>query len=298
MAGQGKGHRACSATRVSGPPRFLLPVFPVLLLIGCLSGCLSLVEKAGRVLDGAAFEEKTLARYRTGRGGPFPAAEIREVRRRGTGPALVVTLENFPALELRLVPAEGGGFHYRSLHYLGGGISGWNEFTQDLSGAAAFTAGGEGARFSGAGPEAALIAAGKIRRGDRRITGDEALTVLRNRHERILALVEWMKEQAPGRNFTDRKQFVNYWKPILLPEKVPGKRRPPGWRKEDARWVRAEGVRWNTAYTAALFPESLRPLRDSGALLRDWEEAFEWIYHEFAWDRIGEGLGGIMLKKK
>jgi hypothetical protein len=293
-AGQGKKHRTCSTTRASGQCCFLLPVFLVL----SLSGCLSLVEKAGRVLDGAAFEEKTLTRYRTERGDPFPV-EIREVRRRETGPALAVTLKDFPALELRLVPAEDGGFRYRSLRDLGGSISGWNEFTRDLSGAAAFTAGGAGARFSGPGPEAALISAGKIRRGDRRLTGDEALTVLRNRHERILALVEWMKKEAGGRNFTDRKEFVNYWKPILLPEKVPRKRRPPGWPagREEARWLRAEGVRWNTAYTEALFPESLRPLRDSGALLRDWDEAFEWIYHEFFWDRIGESLGEIILEK-
>jgi hypothetical protein len=260
---------------------------------------MTLVEKAGRILDGTAFGEKTLARYRTESGGPF-AAEIREIRHRDTGPALVMSLKDFPALELRLVPAEGGGFHYRSLHYLGGSISGWNEFTLDLSGAAAFTVSGDSARFSGGGPAAALIAAGRIRRGDRRITGDEALTVLRNRHERITALAGWMKEQGQGRTFGNRKEFVNYWKPILLPEKVPRKRRPPAWRAvrtEDARWVRAEGVRWNTAYTEAIFPESLRSLRNSGALLRDWEEAFEWIYHEFSWDRIGEGIGEITLKR-
>ncbi|MDR1618125.1 MAG: hypothetical protein LBS06_03645 [Treponema sp.] len=300
MAEYGNGRRTCPAIGGSGRLCFFLPVFPVLLLSGCLSGCLSLVETAGRVLDGAAFEEKTLARYRTERGGPFPAVEIRELRHRKTGPALVVILKDFPALELRLVPAEGGGFRYRSLRYLGSSVSGWNEFTLDLSGTAAFSAGAGGGRFSGPGPEAGPISAGKIRRGDRRITEDEALTVLRNRHERILALVKWMKEEAPGRNFADRKEFVNYWKPILLPEKVPRRRRPPGWRqaaREDARWVRAEGVRWNAAYTEALFPESLRPLRDSGALLRDWEEAFEWIYHEFAWDRIGKGLGEITLKK-
>ncbi|MDR2158966.1 MAG: hypothetical protein LBP23_02740 [Treponema sp.] len=262
-----------------------------------LTGCLTLVEKAGRALDGAAFEEKTLARYRTKPGGPFPAAEIREVRHRETGPALVITLKDFPALELRLVPAEDGGFHYRSLRYIGGNIAGWNEFTLDLSGAAVFTVNGDGAYFSGAKPEAALISAGKIRRGDRRITGEEALTSLRNRHERILALAGWMKGQAPDRNFADRKGFAGYWKPILLPEKVPRKRRPPGWREEDVRWVRAEGAKWNAAYTEALFPEPLRSLRDSGALLRDWEEAFEWIYHEFAWDRIGEGLGEITLKR-
>ena len=294
MTGHGKGHRICSTKRISGQLCFLLPVFLVLFP----GGCLSLVEGAGQVLDGAAFEEETLARYRTEPGGPFPAAEIREVRHRETGPALAVTLEDFPALELRLVPSEDGGFHYRSLRYLGGSISGWNEFTMDLSGAAVFTVNGEWAYFGGPVPVTALVSAGKIRRGDRRITGDEALTGLRNRHERIMALTGWMREQAPGRNFADRKGFVNYWKPILLPEKVSRKKRPPGWRKEDARWVRAEGVRWNAAYTEVLFPESLRPLRDSGALLRDWEEAFEWIYHEFAWDRIGEGLGGIILRIK
>ncbi|MDR1898664.1 MAG: hypothetical protein LBQ55_01490 [Treponema sp.] len=275
--------------------RKVLCVFLPALLTLPLTGCLTLVEKAGRALDGAAFEEKTLARYRTS--GGSPAAEIREVRHRETGPALVITLKDFPALELRLVQSGDGGFYYRSLRYLGGTVSGWNECILDLSGAGIFTVSGDTARFSGAKPETALVSSGKIRRGDRRITGDEALTNLRNRHERILALTGWMKEQPQGGNFTGRTAFISYWKPRLFPEKVFPNRRPPGWRNKNVRWVRAEGTRWNADYTEALFPEPLRPLRDSGALLRDWEEAFEWIYHEYAWDRIGESLGEMTLKR-
>jgi hypothetical protein len=33
-------------------------------------------------------------------------------------------------------------------------------------------------------------------------------------------------------------------------------------------------VSWDTAYTREEFPEGLRAIRDSGTILRDWEEGF------------------------
>jgi hypothetical protein len=39
-----------------------------------------------------------------------------------------------------------------------------------------------------------------------------------------------------------------------------------------------------------VFPEALRPLRDSGAMLRDWEEASAWIYLEYSWESLLESF--------
>jgi hypothetical protein len=99
---------------------------------------------------------------------------------------------------------------------------------------------------------------------------------------------------------SDRKTFDNYWKPVLLPELVGKKKRPASYLSADsgdsaASRVRAESINWNTAYTEKIFPEDLRILRNSGALLRDWEETFEWIYLEYNWDRITEVLSGNII---
>jgi hypothetical protein len=92
------------------------------------------------------------------------------------------------------------------------------------------------------------------------------------------------RDNAPG--VLDRKAFEDYWKPALLPEMVSKKKRPPEWETENVQWVKAEDVKWNSSYTEGVFPEHLWAVRNSGTLLRDWEEAFEWIYMEYEWERI------------
>ncbi|MDR2661466.1 MAG: hypothetical protein LBC31_00555, partial [Treponema sp.] len=103
--------------------------------------------------------------------------------------------------------------------------------------------------------------------------------------------------------FTDQDEFESYWKPILFPEIVKPKLQPPAWATTYAgmdrgSWILGEDVKWNSVYTDAVFPEELRPIRNSGTLLRDWEEAAAWIYFEFEWERIVESLSeNIELKK-
>jgi hypothetical protein len=96
------------------------------------------------------------------------------------------------------------------------------------------------------------------------------------------------RENAPeGMN---RSGFEQYWKPVLLPEMASRKKRPPDWKQEGDSFVWAEDVRWNTGYTERVFPEELRPVRNSGTLLRDWEEAINWIYWEYEWESIVQAL--------
>jgi hypothetical protein len=63
------------------------------------------------------------------------------------------------------------------------------------------------------------------------------------------------------------------------------KKRPSTWTNT-GDWTTAEDVKWNTSYTKNVFPEHLRTSRDSGALLRDWEEALSWLYFVYEWNYI------------
>jgi hypothetical protein len=273
-------------------------LLPALIICSCLiGGCTSLVEKGGQVLDGSAFAEKTLEIYRAGE---KTGTEVRRIRKKDGAEFIAIFADTMPNLRLNgSAPEAEGGFYLSSLYFLCSALSGWNEFTMELSGGGSFKTDGTRATLKLDTPiETLNITEGKIRRGDTRIGGGEAVNVLRNRQERILALTEWMHSLPGAPNFTDQKTFEDYWKPILLPELTSPKKRPSSWTRENALWVRAEDIRWNTTYTRELFPPELGTVRDSGTLLRDWEEASGWIYCIYEWDRIVRSLsGGINLIK-
>jgi hypothetical protein len=213
---------------------------------------------------------------------------------------LIISLEVIPTIKLYgTIPDAEGVFYLESLSFLSSGKRGWNEFTMQIAGGGVgtFFRNGEQAALSIQAPvEMAQISGGKILRNNIRITGDRALTALHNRREQISAPAEWMKERPNVPVFTDQNGFEDYWLPLLLPEIVKKKLRPPEWWKEGAVWTRAGDVRWNTTYTQSLFPEDLRVLRDSGALLQDWEEAAAWIFLEYQWEYITDTLSmGLQL---
>ncbi|MDR0451207.1 MAG: hypothetical protein LBH26_08065 [Treponema sp.] len=249
------------------------------------AGCASLTEKIGGLLDGSGRGEKVLFRYRSeGRG-----IEYREAERSGRREA-VILLDGLPTVKLLASPPDPRGFFsLESLEFLAGSLSGWHQFSLALSGQGEFRPRGEDASFRLTGPlEAIDITKGKIRLEENRLGGEEALASLRKRYERIKALGGWMKSRdgVPPAAPASREYFERYWKPLLLPEIVRGKLRPQSFRDQDGPWVRAEQVSWNAGYTALLFPPDLAEYRNSGALLRDWEETVEWIYLEYAWDRV------------
>jgi hypothetical protein len=283
----------------------LFPCLFALLWASLFSGCasrveMSLVEAAGRTLDGSAFAEKRLALYTAQKSGGAPAnMELLEVENRAGEQSLLISLKDYPALKIRgTAPGPGGGFYLISLHYLGGSVSGWNEFTLELSGFGNFSRSEGGAVLSiPERPEPVRISSGKIRRFDSLLSGEEALAGLRNREERIRSLCEWMRGRPDAPAGLDRDKFEDYWKPVLFPELVPKKRRPAEYQDADGG-VWAEDIRWNRAYTEKVFSEALRPVRDSGTLLRDWEEALEWIYFEYNWESFFETLSGKILMQR
>ena len=271
--------------------RKLLAVLAATLLY---TGCVSMVERTGRVLDGSAFAERRVAAYRATDAGGM---EIQEMRSRDGEYSLMIIPERFPSVRIRTsAPGTDGEFLLVSLDYLGGNEHGWNEFRLDFFGSGRLVRDETEARFSLAqGFEPVQISAGRIRRFDTRITGNDALTYLRNRHERILALTELMRDfeghpQGMGVRHECHRDFEMHWKPVLFPEMVGNRHRPDGWLQEGDMRVRAENVGWNTGYTERVFPEPLWNVRNSGTLLRDWEEALEWIHLKYEWDNLVELL--------
>jgi hypothetical protein len=286
--------------------------------------CASLVDKTGALLDGSAFAQKIFASYSSSEN---PDVTISLAHNKGSGDDIVVLIEHkrFPNLLFHgkvVAPNGGGDFdtaaksRFALTHYtfFCSGVYGWNEFSMDISASGTFekisppdTRGKKKgtARISFDGNiETVGISSGKIRRGDGRMTGEQAVTALRNRRERIAAVVEWMRaynfdgEITASPVFESQKAFAAYWKPILMPELSPKKKRTArynspksvAWEKGGAEWVFAEDVYWNKTYTALIFPEYLCPVRDSGALLRDWEESVSWIYLAYSWQEVIESL--------
>ncbi|MDR3173022.1 MAG: hypothetical protein LBU19_02120 [Treponema sp.] len=275
----------------------------VFLLTLFLSGCLSLTEGAGKLLEGKF--DYTVRRHRSPKTVPRGRGyQVLERAGKG-GPGLDILIEAFPYITLKAsVPEQNGSFYLKSLDYLGGNSMGWVEFSLALSGGGTFISGGSGVSTLRLRPptEAALISGGKIRRGGTLLSGDDARRALNNRYDRIQALAEWMRqEEAPPQAAGRLEDFEAHWKPLLLPELVPRKKRPLLYNTgDDARWVRAEQIRWNTAYTEKILPEELRFLRDSGTLKRDWEESREWIFLIYAWDHIFNTLetSAVELRKR
>jgi len=257
-------------------------------------GCVSVMEKAGQALDGSAFTEKRIALYQ-GYG-----TEVNLVQNKAGEKSVIITLNKFPMMKLRgTSPNENGEFFLTSLEYLGGNTHGWNEYTMDMSGEGELFLAETATFFIDREIEPVQISAGRIHRYDTRIVGSDALTSLRNRRERIVSTVEWMAsmEGAPSGQSIDN--FEKYWKPLLFPEMVSKKTRPDGWSHEGDLFQSAEDISWNVSYTERVFPEELRQVRNSGTLLRDWEEALSWIYLEYEWENIKEMLSRrINLQQK
>jgi len=259
-----------------------------------LSACVSLMDKAGQVVDGSAFAQKTTALYRS-QGADI---EISVVENKNSERAVIIAAVKYPMMKIfASMPDEDGAFYPVSLVYLAGNLHGWNEYTLGLLGSGRLDLGENAGRIKIDEIESVEITAGRIHRYDTRITGAQALTALRNRRERITALAEWMTA-LDGPADSDINEFEKYWKPVLFPEMVSSKKRPEGWLREGDIFKRAEDIRWNTGYTQRVFPEELWPVRDSATLLRDWEEALSWIYLEYEWKNIVGLLSGeISLQK-
>jgi len=268
-----------------------IKIFILVLSTLLISNC-AIMEKAGRSLDGSAKQFKTISVYK---GDSQKKINVSVVENKSKEKLIIITIEDFPIKIFGTFPDENGSFTLTSLEFLAGNTFGWNEYTLELIGTGILkkelqnSYAGNTITFNIHEIETVQITKGRIQRYDTRLTGKEALSALRNRYERILALTEWMKSLNLEKGQPDDK-FEEYWEPILFPERVSKKKRPNGWLQNGDKFQSAESIRWNTGYTERKFPEELWPVRNSGTLLRDWEEALYWIHLEYEWENIVELL--------
>jgi hypothetical protein len=251
------------------------------LLFNCI-----IMEKAGQGLDGSVLKLKKLSVYESSDDNESQLEiEISVVQNKSKEKSIIITIEEFPMIKiLGSFPDEEGAFFLTALEFLAGSTHGWNEYSLELMGTGKLKL-EDTVTLKIEEIEAVQITKGRIHRYDTRLTGAEALAVLRNRRERILALSEWMSSLnlAKGRSINE---FEEYWQPVLFPEMVSKKKKPDGWVQDTDKYQTADSIKWNTGYTERKFPEELWVIRNSGTLLRDWEEAVSWIYLEYEWENI------------
>jgi len=245
-----------------------------------------LAEKTSRLLSGRAFREMILERWQ---GEGLTLARCRD-KKSGTE-YLVFIPDSFPTLEFHASPPDNKGeFFLESCAFLCTSPEGWNQFTWAVSGTGSFNitdAAGDGAVFRlQAAPERLGMREedAALRRRDTRLAGQEARSVLRDREERIAALVRWMHTLPAARLVTAPVEIG--WTAFLFPERVPKDWRPSGWKRKKTAWVWGEELRWDRRYTEAVFPPDLWEARNSGALWRDWEEGAAWILLEYRWEAL------------
>jgi len=273
-------------------------IFILIILTLSLFNCLSIADKAGRVIDGSAFKLKTVSIYRSlGEKKAQQELQILVVRNKSKEKSIIITANKYPMIKLfGTFPNDEGVIYLTTLEFLAGNTHGWNEYSLDLTGTGILRFENP-AIFKIDEIEGIQITKGRIQQYDTRLTGNEALSALRNRHDRIMALTHWMLSLNLEKGQTIEK-FEKFWKPILLPEMVFINKRPEGWIQDADKFQKAESIRWNTGYTERTFPEELKPIRNSGTLLRDWEEALSWIYLEYEWENIVELLSKETILKK
>ena len=276
----------------------------ILSIVFLLSGCTSLVQKGGAILDGEAFSEKPAVVYQSNKIASGIDIELKEFKGKNGEEFIEISSSEWRGISLKgYMPDSDGDFELKEAWILSSHSQGWNEFTLDLLGSAAFSPveGVGGVLHLNQNIERVQISSGKIRLKSSRLTGNAALAPLRNRRERILALTDWMDDwqsKTHGKlNFVSQDEFENFWKPLLFPEMVPKAKRPPGYSDKNANWGRADSIKWNKTYTEYIFPEEFWELRNSGALLRDWEEALPWIYIEYSWDYMIDSFSETLLYK-
>ncbi|WP_461255040.1 hypothetical protein [Treponema sp. R80B11-R83G3] len=275
----------------------VIKIFILIISTFFLFNCVSIMEKTGQVLDGSAFKFKTLSVYKTsGKEENQQEIKISVVEKKDKEKSIIITLENFPMIKLLgSFPDEDGVFILTTLEFLSGSVHGWNEYVMELTGTGNLKF-EDTAILKIEEIEPVKITKGRVQRYDTRLTGNEALSALRNRRERILALTDWLSpSHEKGKKIDD---FERFWQPILLPETVSKEKRPNGWIQGEDQFQKADSIKWNTGYTERTFPEELWPIRNSGTLLRDWEEAIGWIYLEYEWKNIVELLSKEIILNK
>ncbi len=188
----------------------------------------------------------------------------------------------------RALPEGGWQLQAETLRWFTNWAEGWTEAGFVMSGEMLIARDGELWRLSVPTavvweyPESATI-----RYRDTILYGEPALSVFRRRWDRVSAVVPLLQsalgeDEYPLYKAKKRAQrgssFFAQAGRFLLPEVygLPSGGKLP--RPLPIDRSRAEGRIWNRAYSREFFPESLREIRDTGTVYRDWEESAELFF--------------------
>jgi hypothetical protein len=160
-------------------------------------------------------------------------------------------------------------------------------------------------------PEITGVLEGEIRYKESRYYGDRSRDMVSRRWTRIEAAAPFIEDSLDmeSYHFAHKKRdyysedFQRDLESLLFPElygygdKFP---KPDSCKDPEKRYVREEGVTWDGCYSTAYLPEELIPVRDSGTLLRDYEETAGFFTLAVTWQSLWEEKiprSDITLKK-
>jgi len=184
--------------------------------------------------------------------------------------------------------------------------NGWTEARLSAAGKLLLSPNGQGWSISVVQqPQLGAPVAASMRYFDDYLTGERALEEFTHRWDRVQAVVDVLRQKLherwfdytvapwqPGRR-SKAMSFEEATRKFLFPE-VYGYSEPP---KRDSQSVRAEAINWNVDYTSANFPENLRAIRNSGTMLRDFEECLGLWRLAYCLDELwSHRIGGITFR--
>lgn len=124
-----------------------------------------------------------------------------------------------------------------------------------------------------------------VRHRDTIIERDDGLRRFSWRYDRIAAVSGFLKtvlqDETPD-PAAFRTEAGKYLFPEVYGHAVRRESRSEG--KVDR--VKAEGISWDTRYTADAFPAEFAEVRNTGTLYRDWVESADLFYVLYVWDQL------------
>ncbi len=154
---------------------------------------------------------------------------------------------------------------------------GWTEAGFVISGSFDLSQGGAEAQILLTDkPEIDAPIVATIRYYDDYLNGDKALQQFTRRWNRIQAYAEFLRSRFDESWYSNQGSVRRF----LFPE-LYGYDQPPSPKHAS---VTVDSITWNTDYTKEVFPGNLRALRDSGTMLRDFQESQALWKLAFGWN--------------
>ncbi len=234
----------------------------------------------------------------TGKGEALPRGLTLEVNGQEViikSPYLGTNVQVYGTLVEKTSPDLGYTVELTHLDYFQNWAQGWTEGTFQIAGELDLTSAGGEWTIKTLGPVEILSPQkALIRYKDTYLSGDQALTALRDRWNRITTALEgqpmdrFWSESARGQ--------MNWLPPSFQPrfEQNAGSHYFPeiyGYPQNYQTlgpWVDGESILWDQGYTQSTFPENLQEVRNTGTLYRDWEEGLGLWYLAAQWKYFWE----------